>query len=104
MVIEIAKNTPEKKIKKILKELQGKKFAPKSFNSFFGKLPDIENGLACQKKFAMSRNNLLLNTNTIIYALKGLADVRPYFFVPAKKQPWAASLCHSLVPHTSGDL
>ena len=50
MVIEIAKNTPEKKIKKILKELQGTKFAPKSFNSFFGKLPDIENGLAYQKK------------------------------------------------------
>ena len=27
----------------------------------------------------MSGNNLLLDTNIIIYALKGLADVRPYF-------------------------
>lgn len=27
----------------------------------------------------MSGNNLLIDTNIIIYALKGLADVRPYF-------------------------
>ncbi len=27
----------------------------------------------------MNGNNLLLDTNIIIYALKGLADVRPYF-------------------------
>ena len=25
-------------------------------------------------------------------------------FVPAKKQPWSSSLCHSLVPHTNVDL
>jgi len=25
-------------------------------------------------------------------------------FAPAKKQPWASSLCHSLVPHTNVDL
>ena len=27
----------------------------------------------------MSGNNLLLDTNIIVYALKGLADVKPYF-------------------------
>ena len=26
------------------------------------------------------------------------------YFVPAKKQPWASSLCHSRVPHTYVDL
>ena len=28
----------------------------------------------------MSGNNLLLDTNIIIYALKGLANVKPYFY------------------------
>lgn len=32
-----------------------------------------------KRKYVMSGNNLLLDTNIIIYALKGLADVRPYF-------------------------
>jgi predicted nucleic acid-binding protein len=32
-----------------------------------------------KKELEMSGNNLLLDTNIIIYALKGLADVRPYF-------------------------
>ena len=50
MIIEVPKNTPEKKIKKILKGIQGKKLARKSLNSFFGKLPDIEDGLIFQKK------------------------------------------------------
>jgi len=50
MIIEIPKNTPEKKIRKILKEMQGKKLPKKSLNSFFGKLPDIEDGLTYQKK------------------------------------------------------
>ena len=27
-----------------------------------------------------------------------------FFFVRAKKQPWATSLCHSLIPHTYGEL
>jgi hypothetical protein len=50
MIIEIPKNTPEKKIKKILKGLEGKKLPSKSLNSFFGKLPSIEDGLVYQKK------------------------------------------------------
>lgn len=47
MVIDVPKNTPEKKI---LKGIQGKKLFPKSINSFFGKLPNIEDGLIYQKK------------------------------------------------------
>ena len=27
-----------------------------------------------------------------------------FFIVRAKKQPWATSLCHSLIPHTYGEL
>ncbi|MEO6547612.1 MAG: hypothetical protein ABIN94_06415 [Ferruginibacter sp.] len=50
MIIEIAKNTPEKEIKKILKEIRGKKISGKSLSSFFGKLPGIEDGVRYQKK------------------------------------------------------
>ncbi len=50
MVIEIPKNTPEKKIKKNLKYLKVKKLPSESLNAFFGKLPDIEDGLVYQKK------------------------------------------------------
>lgn len=50
MVIEIPKNTPARKIKKILKGLEVKKTASKSLNAFFGKLPGIEDGLVYQKK------------------------------------------------------
>lgn len=50
MIIEVQKNTPEKKIKSILKGLKGKKMTPKSLNSFFGKLHNIEDGLIYQKK------------------------------------------------------
>lgn len=32
-----------------------------------------------KKNYAVSGNNLLLDTNIIIYALKGLPTVRPYF-------------------------
>ncbi|MCW3090455.1 MAG: hypothetical protein JWP81_1524 [Ferruginibacter sp.] len=50
MIIEIPKNTPEKEIKKILKKIQGKTSQGKDVDSFFGKLPGIEDGLAYQKK------------------------------------------------------
>ena len=33
-----------------------------------------------------------------------LIFVQVILFVRAKKQPWSASLCHSLVPHTNVDL
>jgi hypothetical protein len=35
MVIEIAKNTPAKEIKKILKKIDGKKLSTASLDSFF---------------------------------------------------------------------
>jgi hypothetical protein len=50
MVIEIAKNTPAKEIKRILKKIQGKKLTSKSVSLFFGKLPGIEDGVAYQKR------------------------------------------------------
>ena len=30
----------------------------------------------------------------------GIFNIVIFFIVRAKKQPWATSLCHSLVPHT----
>ena len=50
MVIEIPKGTPEKKIKSILQKRRGRRSARKSVLNFFGKLPDIEDGLSFQKK------------------------------------------------------
>ena len=50
MVIEIPKGTPEKKIKSILKKRVTRKSAKKTISAFFGKLPDIEDGLTFQKK------------------------------------------------------
>lgn len=50
MIIDIPKNTTEKKIKSILKNRKGKKLPQISLNSFFGKLPHIEDGLIYQKK------------------------------------------------------
>jgi len=50
MVIEIRKGTPVEKIKSILKKKAGKKSAKKALDSFFGKLPNIEDGLNFQKK------------------------------------------------------
>jgi hypothetical protein len=79
MIIEILKGASEKKVKNILKQKRGKRSTKKTLVSFFGKLPNIEDGLKFQKKYAVSGNNLLLDTNIIIYALKGLANVKPYF-------------------------
>lgn len=50
MIIEIPKETPEKKIKSILKKRGNRKAIKKTISSFFGKLPDIEDGLTFQKK------------------------------------------------------
>ena len=43
-------STPEKKIKSILKKRGNKKTEKKTIASFFGKLPDIEDGLTFQKE------------------------------------------------------
>jgi hypothetical protein len=50
MVIEIPKGTSEKKIISILKKKANGKFHKKSLTAFFGKLPEIEDGLTFQKK------------------------------------------------------
>jgi 3-deoxy-D-manno-octulosonic acid (KDO) 8-phosphate synthase len=49
MVTEIPKGTPEKKIRSILRKNR-KKANKASVNSFFGKLPGIEDGLKFQEK------------------------------------------------------
>ena len=50
MVIEIPKGTAENKIRDILKKRKKQRRSNKAVNSFFGKLPRIDNGLAFQKK------------------------------------------------------
>lgn len=50
MIIEIPKGTPEKKIMSILKKRRSRRPIKKTVTSFFGKLPDIEDGLTFQKK------------------------------------------------------
>ena len=51
MVIEIKKNTSLKEVKKILDTLKKNTKAPKKdLSEFFGKIPDIEDGLTFQKK------------------------------------------------------
>lgn len=49
MVIEIPKGTSPEKIKGLLKKRTGRR-NKKTVDSFFGKLPKIEDGLALQKK------------------------------------------------------
>jgi hypothetical protein len=49
MVIEIPKGTSPEKIKQLLKKRTGR-LTKKSIDSFFGKLPNIEDGLTFQKK------------------------------------------------------
>lgn len=49
MVIEIPKGTSPEKIKGLLKKRTGRQ-KKKSIDSFFGKLPKIEDGLTFQKK------------------------------------------------------
>lgn len=49
MVIEIPKGTSPEKIKGILKKRTSRR-TKKTVNSFFGKLPKIEDGLTLQKK------------------------------------------------------
>lgn len=48
MIIEIPKGTPEKEIRIILREKMTKKNPV--INSFFGKLPGLEDGLKIQKR------------------------------------------------------
>ena len=50
MIIEIPKGTSETEVKAILKQRGKKKRGNKSFDAFFGSLPDIEDGLTFQKK------------------------------------------------------
>jgi hypothetical protein len=50
MIIEIPKGTSEKKVKSILHQKVGKRNPKKTVDCFFGKLPDIEDGLKFQKK------------------------------------------------------
>ena len=50
MIIEIPKGTPEKKIKSILQKRAGRKAQKKNITAFFGKLPNIEDGLIFQKR------------------------------------------------------
>jgi hypothetical protein len=49
MVIEIPKGASLKKIRSILKPIAVSS-TKKNFDSFFGKLPEIKNGLTFQKK------------------------------------------------------
>ncbi len=50
MVIEIPKGTSERKVKAILKKRGKRKSIKKTLDAFFGKLPDIEDGLILQRK------------------------------------------------------
>lgn len=50
MIIEIPKGASEKKVKSILRQKTKKGSAKKTVASFFGKLPNIEDGLTFQKK------------------------------------------------------
>lgn len=50
MIIEIPKGASEKKIKSILQQKVKKGSVKKSVSSFFGKLPNIADGLKIQKK------------------------------------------------------
>lgn len=48
MIIEIPKGTPEKKVREILRKKKVKQ-SPVA-NAFFGKLPQLEDGLKIQKR------------------------------------------------------
>jgi hypothetical protein len=48
MIIEIPKGTPEKKVREILKKKKVKRNP--AVNAFFGRLPQLEDGLKIQKK------------------------------------------------------
>lgn len=50
MIIEIPKGTSEKEVKSILDQKVRKRNSQKKLATFFGKLPNIEDGLKFQKK------------------------------------------------------
>lgn len=50
MIIEIPKGTSERKVKAILKKRGKTKAIKKGIDAFFGKQPDIEDGLIFQKR------------------------------------------------------
>lgn len=50
MITEIPKGTSEKKVKAILKKRGKRKAAKKVLDAFFGKQPEIEDGLTFQKR------------------------------------------------------
>ena len=49
MIIEIPKGTSEKKVREILKR-EAKTAKTKNVENFFGKLPDLEDGMKIQKR------------------------------------------------------
>lgn len=55
MVIEIKKGTPPEKIKSLLKKIIGSP-TKQNIDSFFGKLPDINDGLVYQKQIRSEWN------------------------------------------------
>ena len=50
MVIEIKRDTPPEEVKKILDKLRTKAKPKRDTSEFFGKIPEIEDGLAFQKR------------------------------------------------------
>ena len=50
MITEIPKGTSERKVKEILKKRAKRKAPKKGLDAFFGKLPNIEDGLTFQKR------------------------------------------------------
>ena len=50
MVIEIKKDTPPEEVKKILETLKKGERPKKDISEFFGKIPDIEDGMVFQKR------------------------------------------------------
>lgn len=50
MVIEIKKDTPPEEVKKILEQIKSESKNKVALSDFFGKLPNIGDGLAYQKK------------------------------------------------------
>ncbi len=55
MVIEIKKDTPPEEVKRILEQIKSECKKKVALSDFFGKLPNIGDGLAYQKKVRNER-------------------------------------------------
>lgn len=55
MVITIKKDTPPEEVKKILEQIKSERKKKVALSDFFGKLPNIGDGLAYQKKVRNER-------------------------------------------------